>query len=172
MTRYNQSSRTDDMVARAYDAYSETVYRIAFASTRNIYDAEDITQEVFMRYIKKVPLFESPEHEKAWFIRVALNCTKNLFRSAWFRKSVAYDEVGKDTATYMSEKSEVFHAVADLPETMRMCIHLYYYEDRSIAEVAKLLGKSQSAIKSTLMRARQLLAKKLQEDERMLFGDE
>ena len=61
------------------DKYSTMVYKLAFARTRNKENAEDIFQEVFLRYVRKQPKFESEAHEKAWFIRVTINCSKTLF---------------------------------------------------------------------------------------------
>ena len=53
----------------------DTVYRLARAGTKNPHDADDVFQEVFLRYLRKKPQFESEEHEKNWFIRVTVNCT-------------------------------------------------------------------------------------------------
>lgn len=60
---------------------SNTVYRLAFSQTRNKNDAYDIYQDVFLRYLKRKPVFENDEHEKAWFIRVTLNCSKTHLKS-------------------------------------------------------------------------------------------
>ena len=134
--------------------YSETVFRIAFARTNNSNDAEDIMQDVFVRYIKAKPCFESEEHEKAWFIRVTINRTKSLLTSSWFRKTT---ELHDTLSVEMTEKSEVYYAVMSLPKDMRTVIHLYYYEDYKINEISSLLNRSEAYVKSILMRARKKL---------------
>ena len=72
--------------------YSDMVYRLAFSLVKNKYEAEDIHQEVFVRYLCKKPLFESAEHEKAWFLRVTINLCKNLWKTAWKQKFTQLDE--------------------------------------------------------------------------------
>ena len=151
----SQSSRTDDSVAEVFFKYSDTVFRIAYARTNNSFDAEDIVQDVFCRYIRKKPQFQNQEHEKAWFIRAALNCTISLLTSSWFKKTNALTD---DLSTTMEEKSEVYYAVAKLPSDMRVVVHLFYYEDYKVKEIAAILKKTESSVKSLLMRARQKLA--------------
>ena len=150
----DQSLRTDDAVDYILAKYSDMVFKIAFTRTKNSHDAEDIMQEVFLRYIRKKPCFESAEHEKAWFIRVTVNCTKSLLSSLWFRKTTALDD---RLSVKSSEKSEVFYAVMELPKDMRTVIHLYYFENYSVKEIAGLLKRSESYVKSILMRARNKL---------------
>ncbi len=154
--------RTNAAIENILEKYADTVYRIAFARTKNAHDAEDIMQEVFMRFIKRAPVFQSEEHEKAWFIRVAVNCSKSLLSSPW-RNRVSEEKT--DTPYFDTEKSEVWYAVASLPEKTRVVIHLYYYEDMSVAEIASATGKSQSAVKTTLHRGRQRLKEILTNEE-------
>ncbi|MDE6844540.1 MAG: hypothetical protein K2J99_02060 [Lachnospiraceae bacterium] len=59
---------------------------------KNRYDADDIHQDVFVRFLKKQPRFDDEEHEKAWFIRVTVNCCTNYHKTAWRRKTVSLSE--------------------------------------------------------------------------------
>lgn len=154
----SQSSRTDDSVDQVFSKYSDTVFKIAYARTNNSFDSEDIVQDVFCRYIRKKPHFESEEHEKAWFIRVALNRTYSLLTSSWFKKTAAMPDT---LSTSMEEKSEVYYAVAKLPSDMRVVVHLFYYEEYKVKEIAEILKKTESSVKSILMRARKKLAAEL-----------
>ena len=81
MERTDLQAETDRIV----DTYSDMVYKLAYAQVRNKNDADDIYQEVFLRYVRKKPAFESTENEKAWFIRVTVNCCKNFWNTP-FRK--------------------------------------------------------------------------------------
>lgn len=149
---------TDDHINDVLLKYSNMVYRLALSRTKNISDAEDIMQEVFLRLVKKAPEFESEEHRKAWLIRVTVNCSSKLHNSAWFRRTVPLEEELKfETA----EKSEIYYAVMELPLKYRTVIHLFYYEDLPIATISDTLSIRESTVKSQLLRARQLLRVKL-----------
>lgn len=155
----SQSLRTNDSVDHILRKYSDIVFRVAYSRTNNTPDAEDVMQDVFLRYIRSKPCFENEIHEKAWFIRVTINCTKNLLTSSWFRKTTGFDDrLSNDNLSYiLNEKSEVYYSVMELPKDMRTVIHLYYYEDYDIREIANLLNRSESYVKSILMRARKKL---------------
>ena len=136
-------------------AYADMVYRLAFAQLRSKSDADDIFQEVFLRYIRKQPNFESEEHRKAWLIRVTLNCTKKHWSSAWHRKTAPlYDSFNFS----MPEESGLDEALRVLAPKYRSVIHLFYYEGYSTAEISKTLDIRESTIRTQLTRARAQLA--------------
>ena len=72
--------------------YGDMVYRLAYAQTRSRHDADDIFQEVFLQTVRKRPVFDSVEHEKAWLLRVTLNCLKSHWRMAWRRHDTPLDD--------------------------------------------------------------------------------
>ena len=72
----DRTSQAEETVRR----YSDMVYRLAFARTGNTADAEDVYQEVFLRYLRSDPQFTSEEHRKAWLLRVTINCAKSFMR--------------------------------------------------------------------------------------------
>lgn len=145
---------TEDSIERILEQYSTMVYRIAFSRTKNKYDADDILQDVFMKYIKYNVDYASEEHRKAWLIRTTINTSKTLLTSAWFRKTV---QIPDTLYTTLEEKSEVYYAVLKLPAKYRTVIHLFYYEGFSISQISTLLEIKESTIKSHLHRARKLL---------------
>lgn len=145
--------------------YSETVYRLAYSRTRNQHDAEDIMQEVFMKYIKADMQFHDEEHRKAWLIKVTINTAKNLLTSAWFRHRGNLEEIEEGAVTEMeTEKSEVYYAVMRLPDKYRTVVHLFYYEEYSVKEISDILETKESTIKSLLHRSRKMLKTILKED--------
>lgn len=159
----DRSLRTNDTAARIVKKHAETVYRVAFARTGSRADAEDIMQEVFLRFIRRAPVFESAEHEKAWFIRAAINCSNTLLGSAWHRRTVSYcDSTGG--ACHTESAGRATEAVAKLPENMRIVVHLFYYEDLPVAKIAEITGKTQVSVKTTLSRARKKLKEILTEE--------
>lgn len=121
-------------MAEIYDKYKNTVYRTAFAYCRNNADAEDITQEVFIKHFQRNRDFSDEQAEKAWLIRVTANRCKDLFKSFRYRNcTVPLDEVNLIYET--PEESVVYHAVMELPAKYRLVIHLYYYEEYSVKEI-------------------------------------
>ncbi len=145
-----------DVLEAAIARHGSMVYRLALAKMKNKSDAEDVFQEVFLRYCQNVESLASPDHEKAWLLRTTLNCGKNIWRSAWRRRRADWDEA-------LAQKEEpsdggfLWEAVAALPEKYRLCIHLFYYEDLPVARVAELLGQKESTVRTWLTRARQQL---------------
>ena len=134
--------------------YSNMIFRLAISITKSKDNSEDIMQEVFMRYIKKNPDFANKEHEKAWFLRVTINCSKKLMYSAWNRHTV---ELGEDFKFEDKEIDEIYSIVLKLPKKYRETIHLFYYEDLSINKISEILNEKEGTIKSRLSRARDML---------------
>ena len=144
------------------EKYSPMVYRLAYARTGSRTDAEDVVQEVFVKLLRSRPVFRDQAHCRAWLLRVAANCANDLFRLPWRRR----EEPISDTlpAPEAPEESGVLEAVLALPEKYRIAVHLYYYEDLSTAEIAKIIGRSEGAVKSRLFRARDMLRGMLGEE--------
>ncbi len=98
--------------------YADMVYRLAWIRTKATHDAEDIVQDVFLRYLKRKPVFESSKHEKAWFVRATVNCANSFLSSARNRRTLPYEDGAGGSAA--DEKSgEVLAAVAPLLLAMR-----------------------------------------------------
>ncbi len=150
-------------VEMAIDCFSTDVFRMAYARTGNKSDAEDITQDTFIKYMKETKPFVDENHVKAWLLRVAINSSKNLVNSAWHRKSTSMEATDL-MSVELEEESDVYHAVLKLPEKYRIVIHLYYYEGYSVEEIATMLSAKESTVKSWMRRARMKLKTLLRED--------
>lgn len=144
------------------EQYGNLVYQLALVQTSNQADAEDIFQEVFLRLVRKKPVFENNEHLKAWLIRVTINCSHSLWRSAWKQKVISLDE---DLQTEDYNTTDLTEQVMKLPQKYRTVIHLFYYEDMPIETIAKSMGIRYSAAAKCLSRARQLLKTQLTKEE-------
>lgn len=143
--------------------YAPAVYRLAYARTGRRADAEDVMQEVFLRLVKAGPVFDSEAHAKAWLLKVASNCASDLFRLPWRGREEPLDE--DLPVPEPPETGRVTEAVLSLPARYRVPIHLYYYEDFSVSEIAQVTGKSEGTVKSQLFRARKLLKAQLGKEE-------
>jgi RNA polymerase sigma-70 factor (ECF subfamily) len=156
-----QSLRPDDCAEKVIKFYADMVYRLAFARTGTKYDADEVFQEVFIRYIKKQPIFENEEHRKAWLIRVTINCSQKLWNSIWRRKIVPWAETIPFEA---KEDIDLYNELRQLPPKYREVIHLFYYEDMSLEEISQALNRKNSTVRTQLTRARALLKHMLKED--------
>lgn len=149
---------TDEFIQSVLDQYSNMVYRLALSQTKNRADAEDVFQEVFLRLIRQKKPFQSEEHVKAWLIRVTVNCSRSLFASSWFQRTVPLD----DSLQFESKEDGVlFAAVQALPRKYRAVIHLYYYEGYSTDEIAGILSIKPATVRSQMARGRKLLKEQL-----------
>ena len=136
------------------EKYFDTVYRLALSQTKDRYRADDVLQDVFLRYIKTDKDFESEEHVKAWLIRVTVNCCKSTFTNSWFKKTVPLSE---DLVFETPEQYDVYAAVEKLPKKYRAVIHLFYFEDLSVKAIADILKTKETTVKSQLHRGREML---------------
>jgi RNA polymerase sigma-70 factor (ECF subfamily) len=164
-----QESKRADSVRESIEKYTDMVYRLAFSMMKNKYDADDIYQEVFVQYISNYATLESEEHKKAWLIRVTVNTCKNWWKSAWHRKVCGMFEgqaiaEQDDSVLQWEMQYPVAEQVRKLPQKYKAVIHLFYYEEMSIKEIAEVLELKESNVRARLTRARQKLKEGLQYD--------
>ena len=155
-------SKEEEITAQAaIDRYADMVYRLALSQMKNTTDADDLFQEVFVRLVRHVQDLDSWEHVKAWLIRVTINCAKKHYEQYWSR-NVDYMEEPERMADEredfeLPEDHPVRAAVEKLPPKYRLVVHLYYYEELSVAEIAQLTSQKESTVKSQMHRAREML---------------
>ena len=152
--RNNQTNR-DREIVRIVETYSDMLMRIALNRVNSIAEAEDVVQSTFERLMKRQPRFETREHEKAWLIKTAIRICIDEARRASRRTSVPLNE--EIAAAYSEESFELLETVRRLPEHDRDAVYLYYYEEYTIREIAKILGEREGTTRSRLSRARKKL---------------
>ncbi len=166
----------------AVEKYANMVYRIAYARAGSKEDADDIFQEVFLYYLKKQPHFRDEEHAKAWFIRVSVNYSKKYMGKRSKKKELPMELSGEDG--YLAQdaaqdggfssteekvladerKDALYTEMEKLSSDARLLLHLFYFEDMSTAEIAKLLHKKETTVRVQMTRARQQLKRFFEED--------
>ncbi len=151
--------RSELEVCRAIDSYADTVRRVCTVYLKNHADTEDIFQTVFLKYALSPVAFETPEHEKAWLIRVTINACKDLLKSL-FHHRVSLEECLEQEAQE-DGRYEVWKAVCALPQKYRTVIYLHYYEGYSAPEIGKMLKKNSNTVYTLLSRGRKLLGESL-----------
>ena len=156
------SERTAEDIEAVISKYGNMLYRMCVLMLKNESDAEDVVQETMIKYYQKSPVFKDDEHEKAWLIKVAANKCRDLLR---FR--VRHPQVEDNFLTNLScdsTDSGIIEALTSLPEKFRLVMTLYYIEDYRIEDIAKIIGKTSSAVKMRLHKGRKLLEKIYREE--------
>lgn len=146
------------------EQYQNNLYAAAFNVCKNAEDAEDVVQDTFIQYHTTRKEFESGQHIRAWLFRVAINKAKNVNRTFWRQNKVSLEDYMETLAFETPESQNLFETVMRLPEKYRIVIHLFYYEDYSVREIAEILAISESNVKVRLSRGRSLLKNELQEE--------
>lgn len=161
-------------VEETINKYSDLLYKTSFLMLKNQQDSEDIVQETFIAYIKNNPELNDEEHKKAWLLKVAQNKCKNLLKSHKIRAYVPFDDVeevipGEDEEIYKEDTVELLE-ISNLSYKYKSVITLYYIENYSIEETAKILDLSVSAVKMRLKRGREKLKIEFKDREDLLKG--
>ncbi|NMA66750.1 MAG: RNA polymerase sigma factor [Clostridiaceae bacterium] len=154
--------RTNEELIEIYNRHVKTVYRVCYMYMKNQSDTEDMVQNTFLRLMRDKTVFQSTEHEKAWLIRTATNLCKDHFKN-WWSKTVGIDQV-TETASEQINLDYNLDLVKALPSKYKTPIYLYYYEGYSTAEIAKILKKNPSTVRSYLYKGRKLLKMEMEGD--------
>ena len=155
----------------AVEQFSDCVYRLAFARCRQVADAEDVFQEVFLSFMKAKPEFNSLEHAKAWFLRVTCNACNSFWRKQQTRAESSFDEAIEvidpiDSGSYdrveagseqVIKRVDLEHCLEALKEQDRELIHLFYFEDLRTLDISQIWEKKEGAVRMQLSRARKAL---------------
>ena len=145
------------------ERYHQNLFAVAFNVCKNREDAEEVVQDAFIQYHLKKLDFQSEEHIRAWLIRVTINKAKNAARTFWRRHRTSLEDTMAALTFDDQESERLFEAVIALPQKYRIVVHLFYYEDYSVHEMAELLSLSESNVKTRLSRARAMLRDTLKE---------
>ena len=156
----------DDMeqAERLANTYADAILRLSYTYLKNTHDAQDICQTVFVKLLMEPREFKSPEHERAYILRMAANACKDLLRSAHRQRTVGLELVAEPPAPE-APASYVLEAVMALPVKYRQVIYLYYYEGYSAREIGGLLGQSEASVNTYLSRGRSKLRALLKGDD-------
>lgn len=152
----NKTHFSDSEFSEKYDEYSPMLYRICVLRLGNKQDAEDAMQNTFIKFCYKSPEFSNCNDEKAWLIRVAINCCKDFQKSFWQRCTVGLEETAEMTTGSIEDAVRLID-LFELSPKNRIVLELFYYEGYSVEEIADILKISKSSVTSRLSRARNRL---------------
>ena len=148
--------RTNEELTRIYNRHVKTVYRVCFMYMKNQADTEDMVQDTFLRLMRDKTIFQSEEHEKAWLIRTATNLCKDHFKH-WWSKTVGIEHVADTAVDQKYTIDSNLEKVLALPPKYKTPMYLYYYEGYSTVEIARILKRNKSTVRSWLHKGRNLL---------------
>ena len=157
--------RSEQEANRAIERYADTVRRICMIHLKNHADTEDIFQNVFLKYVLSTAVFESEEHEKAWFIRVTINACRDLLKSFFRSRTVSLDTLLDQPADLTETDRTVLDAVLALPPKYRDVVYLHYYEGYAAPQIGHILKKNVNTVYTLLNRAKQALRETLGGDD-------
>lgn len=155
--------RTQEEMADLYRRHIGMVYQICLMLMKNVPDAEDAAQTVFRKAMEYPKPFRDHEHEKAWLIVTARNECKNQLKHWWRTRRAGEEELQALTWEQPSD-GELWDLILTLPQRERLVLYLHYYQGHTTGEVAELLGKNPSTVRTWLVRARWKLKELLEVD--------
>ena len=150
-------------IQQIFERQHRRVYRIAMMMLQNSADAEDAVQNVFLKFVEKGQEFRDEEHENAWFITVTRNYCKDQIKSTWHQQ-VDFGEIPEQAAPGQEQEDNLLPYIMKLKDKYREVIYLYYYEEYSVKEMAKILGRGESTLQTQLSAARGKLKKMLEKE--------
>ena len=156
---------TDDYFIQLYDLYVDDVLRLAISFTKNITDAEDITQMVFIKLYKQLEKYQEREFNKQWLLKVTANEAKNFLRENWHKKVFCHNEL---IELEMDDKEikidDTSKKLLELPKKYRIVLYLYYYEGYKVEEIANILNLKIENVRTLIRRGREKLKLILKEE--------
>ncbi len=159
----------ENKIKRLIDTYGNDVLRTSYMYLKNLQNAEDAFQEVFIKVFNKMEDFRGESNEKTWIIRITINVCKDMLRSSWFKRVLITDKLkdkiiseGIENRIIKIEENKIlFEEVMSLSNKLKEVIILYYYHNCNTTEISKILNLAEGTVRSRLHRARETLKSKL-----------
>lgn len=166
--------KKDQLLKAAMDEYGHYLMRLAYSFVKERTKAEDIVQDVFIRYYTNLEKFEGRSSVKTFLYRITVNECHNYFKSWTYRKIELTNKLtplfpnkssAEDVALAVEKSSKLAQAVSKLPLKYREVLWLYYYAELSVREITEVLKIPDNTVKTRLARARQQLGSTFSEEE-------
>lgn len=162
----NVAADPSGAVELALNLFGNDILRLSYSYLKKREDAEDIVQDTLIRLMQSDNSFDTEALLKSWLLRVAANLCKDHLKSAAYRKQTSLPEgydVAAEDQPEADEGGEVLSALMSLPEKYRSVLHLYYYEEYATKEIAVILDKKETTVRSLLKRGREKMAERLKQ---------
>lgn len=165
---------TNEHIGELFEQYSDMVYRIAISYGNDVQIAEDVVQEVFLRVLKNKPSFQGSEHEKAWFVRVTVNCCKSMLSSAWLKRIRPLEDAPEEISGMFcgGEEQELYETLSKLPAKYRIVLYLRYYEEYQVKEIAGILHILPNTVSARLARAKKMMKQEILKEMEVRYNEQ
>jgi RNA polymerase sigma-70 factor, ECF subfamily len=168
-----EGSRSEVDLASLVETYSSLLFRVAHSILRSQTEAEDVVQDVFVRVLERRGTLVGVRDMRVWLVRIAWNLAIDRRRrkrpeqmDEIFARSLVASGVPADKALDEAQRMKtVLREMERLPKAERNVLLLSAVDELSTAEMAEILGRSESAVRALLFRARTRLRERLEEGE-------
>ena len=162
------SAERDEKLRNLVTTYQTELLRLCFCCLQDRMLAEDAVQETFLKVYRRLDDLRPELNEKAWLYRIAVNCSRDILRGAWFKRINRYvtpDMMPGPAGPPLSDEViDINRAIGALSPKQREVVLLRYYQGFSETEIAEILGLSQPSVAGRLKRAKEQLQALLQTD--------
>ena len=150
------------VVSAWYDQYGTDVLRLCYMYMRNKADAEDATQETFLKVWRNLDRLEGRNHcsARSWIMRIACNTCRDMLRKSWRKheeRTISEEDLAR-LGNASREDRELIIDIMNLPEKYRRVLLLVYWQGMTIRETAETLRSTQSTVCGRLKKARSMIA--------------
>ena len=153
----------EQLFEQLYERNYQMVYRLCYTYMKNSYDAEDCTEDVFVKVYTGQLHFNDENHEKAYLSVMAINTCKDHLRAFWRKKVIADEDIERHSYTVDRSSSYLLQEIMNLPDKYKDVVYMHYYLGYKTDEVAELLKRKPSTVRNQLAEARKLLKNRLEE---------
>ncbi|MEG0472017.1 MAG: sigma-70 family RNA polymerase sigma factor [Solibacillus sp.] len=166
----NSDFSPDLILNQLMEDYATDLKRIAFLYVNDLFECEDIIQEVFISCYQKLPSFRHDSSYKTWLIRITINKCKD-YKKRWSVKKLFYKPIISPNFTALSSEEQfineqtsrnMIEQIAKLPTKYKEVLILYYYQQLTMTEISEILHVNINTIKSRLLRGKKMLQAKLE----------
>lgn len=154
---------TKEQLGKVIVDAEDSLYRIAKTLLYNDADCADAIQESIVKAFSSMDTLRNDKYVKTWLVRIVMNECYSIMRKE--KKLVSLNSIIENAYYEDDEYIDLYRAVANLPNELKIAVSLYYAEGFSVREIAELENTTQSAIKNRLLRARKRLRHMLVEEE-------
>jgi RNA polymerase sigma-70 factor, ECF subfamily len=158
-----QQRRYDEALERLLDLYERKVFRLAVTMLRDAGRAEEVTQDIFLKVWRAFPAYDGRAAPSTWLYAIARNTCLTVLRAESYRKTTALEDIPEPAWQGAAPSGiEWDRYLSRLPDALRHVVTLFYFEEKSVTDVARMLGVAEGTVKSQLHRARRALAEMME----------
>lgn len=147
---------TKEYFGEFYEKYFDLVFRTCYTYMKSRSDAEDATEDVFVKALTGHYSFNDEAHEKKWLVAVAVNLCKDRLKSWWRKKTTSVEDDVFELPS-SDKRDETLEEVLALPTKYKDVVYLHYYLGYKTDEIADILKKPPSTVRNNLKEARDIL---------------